>query len=38
VRWPPACEAVTPEAEERQLLGAATRQLSEDRVGILVSV
>jgi hypothetical protein len=30
VRWPPACEDVSQEAEERQLLEDVTRQSSED--------
>jgi hypothetical protein len=31
VRWPPACEDMSPEAEESPLLEAATKQRSEDR-------
>jgi hypothetical protein len=31
VRWAPAGEEVIPEAEERRLLKAATKQRSEDR-------
>jgi hypothetical protein len=31
VRWPPACEDVSPGAEERPLLEAVTKQRSEDR-------
>jgi hypothetical protein len=30
VTWPPACEDVFPETEERPLLEAATKQRSED--------
>jgi hypothetical protein len=30
VRWPPACEDVSPEAEERLLLEDITKQRSED--------
>jgi hypothetical protein len=30
-RWPPACEDVGPEAEERPLLEDVTKQSSEDR-------
>jgi hypothetical protein len=30
VRWPPDCEDVSPGAEERPLLEAATKQSSED--------
>jgi hypothetical protein len=29
--WPPACEDVSPEAEERPLLEDATKQRSKDR-------
>jgi hypothetical protein len=31
VRWPPGCEDVSPEAEERPLLEDVTKQRSEDR-------
>jgi hypothetical protein len=31
VRWPPACEDVSPGAEERPLLEASTKQHGEDR-------
>jgi hypothetical protein len=31
VRWSPACEDVSPEAEERPLLEAVTKQRNEDR-------
>jgi hypothetical protein len=31
VRWPPACEDVSPGAKERPLLEAVTKQRSEDR-------
>jgi hypothetical protein len=31
VRWPPACEDVTPEADDRPLLEAATKPRSENR-------
>jgi hypothetical protein len=31
MRWPPDCEDVSPEAEERPLLEAVTKQRSEDR-------
>jgi hypothetical protein len=31
VRWPPACEDVSSEAEERPLLEDVTKQRSEDR-------
>jgi hypothetical protein len=31
VRWPPACEDVSPGAEERPLLENVTKQRSEDR-------
>jgi hypothetical protein len=31
VRWPPACEDVSPGAEERPLLEDVTKQRSEDR-------
>jgi hypothetical protein len=31
VRWPPACEDVSPEAEDRPLLEEVTKQCSEDR-------
>jgi hypothetical protein len=31
VLWPPACENVSPEAEERPLLEAVTKQHSDDR-------
>jgi hypothetical protein len=31
VRWPPACEDVSPEAEERPLLEDVTKHSSEDR-------
>jgi hypothetical protein len=31
VRWPPSCEDVSPEAEERPLLEDVTKQSSEDR-------
>jgi hypothetical protein len=31
MRWPPACEYVIPEAEERPLLEDVTKQCSEDR-------
>jgi hypothetical protein len=31
VRWPPACEDVSQEAEKRPLFEAVTKQRSEDR-------
>jgi hypothetical protein len=31
MRWPPVCEDVSPEAEERPLLEDVTKQRSEDR-------
>jgi hypothetical protein len=31
VRWPPACEDVSPGADDRPLLEAVTKQCSEDR-------
>jgi hypothetical protein len=32
VRWPPACEDVNPEAEDRPLLEDITKLSSEDRI------
>jgi hypothetical protein len=31
VRWPPACEDVNPETEERRLFENVTKQSNEDR-------
>jgi hypothetical protein len=38
VRWPPACEDVIPEAEERSLLEDVTNQISEVRGCLCVTV